>query len=63
MQIILRFFSKFRNNALKITNINKHVIKFLKNKLLFYCWIDSLGQIKLETLKIYIKTYLKTETL
>ena len=44
----------------KNTGINKHAIKLKKSKQPFYGPIYSLGLVKLETWKIYIKTYLKT---
>lgn len=43
----------------KITNINKHAIKYLKNKQSFYRSIDTLNILKLETLKTYIKIHPK----
>lgn len=45
----------------KQTKLNKHAIKLKSNKQPFFKPIYSLGIIKLQTLKIYIKTYLKTE--
>ena len=46
---------------LKQTDYNKHAIKLEIEKQLFYKTIYSLGLVKLETLKTYIETYLKTE--
>ena len=40
--------------------INKHAIKLIDGKQHFYKPIYILSLIELETLKIYIKTYLKT---
>lgn len=40
-------------------NFNEHIIKFKSDKQPSYRPIYSLGLVKLETLKIYIKTYLK----
>lgn len=45
----------------KNTSINKHAIKLAEGKQLLYRPIYSLKLIKLETLKTYIKTHLKTE--
>ena len=45
---------------LKNTGINKHAIKMQDGKQLPYGLIYSLGPVELETLKIYIKTYLNT---
>ena len=45
---------------LKNTGINKHAIKLQKDKQSLYRLIYKLGPIKLKTLKIYIKTPLKT---
>lgn len=45
---------------LKNIDINKHAIKIIKDKQSLYRFIYSLGFGKLETLKIYIETYLKT---
>lgn len=42
------------------TNLKNYAIELKNNKQLFYTLIYSLGPIKLETLKIYIKTHLKT---
>ncbi len=42
------------------TDINKLTIKLVYGKLLFYGPIYALSLVELETLKIYIKTYLKT---
>lgn len=44
----------------KNTGINKYVIKLIKDKQLFYKPIYSLRLIKLENLKTYIETHLKT---
>lgn len=41
--------------------MNKHVIKLVEDKQLSYRPINSLESIKLEILKTYTKTYLKTE--
>lgn len=43
----------------KQTNLNKHTIKFENDKQLLYGLIYGLDLVKLETLKIYIKTQLK----
>ena len=43
---------------LENTEINKHVIELKKNKQLFFESIYSLESVKLEILKIYIKTNL-----
>lgn len=45
---------------LEQTKLNKHNIKLENDKQLPYRPIYSLGLIKLKTLKIYIKTFLKT---
>lgn len=45
---------------LEQTKLNKHNIKLENDKQLSYRPIYSLGLIKLKTLKIYIKTFLKT---
>lgn len=45
---------------LENTDINEHAIKLVKGKQLFYGLIYSLALVELETLKIYIETYLKT---
>ena len=42
------------------TKLNKHAINLEKGKQLSYRPIDSLNPVKLETLKTYIKTHLKT---
>ena len=42
------------------TELNKHAINLKKGKQLAYGPIYNLGLIELETLKIYIKTHLKT---
>ena len=42
------------------TGINKHNIEFEVGKQLLYRPIYSLGPVKLETLKTYIKTHFKT---
>ena len=44
----------------KQTDLNKHAIELKGGKQLFYRPIYSLRLVELETLKIYIKTYLKT---
>ena len=41
------------------TGINKHAIKLQKDKQLLYRLINSLGLVKLETLKTYIEIHLK----
>lgn len=46
---------------LEYTDINDHIIKQKKDKQLLYNLIYNVGLIKLETLKTYIKTYLKTK--
>lgn len=45
---------------LQNTGINKYIIELEKDKLLLYRPIYSLCFVKLENLKIYIKTYIKT---
>ena len=53
----------FFNLAMKLvenTDINEHTIKLHDGKQLPYGPIYSLGPVELETLKSYIKTYLKT---
>lgn len=45
----------------KNTGINKYAIKLEKNKQLLSGPIYSLGPVKLETMKTYIKSYLKNE--
>lgn len=45
----------------KTTNINEYVIKLVEGKQLPYVSIYVLSPVKLETLKTYIKTHLKTE--
>ena len=42
------------------TGMNEHVIKLIEDKQLFYGPIYWLRPVKLETLKTYIETYLKT---
>lgn len=44
----------------KNTGINKHIIKLVEDKQLPYKFIYNLKPIDLETLKAYVKTYLKT---
>ena len=44
----------------KNTGINKHAIELQDDKQLLYKLIYSLGPMKLEFLKTYIKTHLKT---
>ena len=44
----------------KNTGINKHTIKWIKEKQLAYRLIYALSLLELEILKIYIKTHLKT---
>lgn len=44
----------------KQTNLNKYTFQLKDSKKLSYKLIYSLGFVELETLKIYIKTYLKT---
>ena len=46
------------STLLKHTGITDHTIKLIKNQQLFYRSIYSLGLIKLEILKAYIKTNL-----
>lgn len=43
----------------KTTNIIKHIIKFIKDKQLPYSPIYTLSLVKLEILKVHIKTHLK----
>lgn len=43
----------------KRNGINDYIIKLIKSKQLFYRLIYSLGLVKLEILKTYIKTYFK----
>ena len=45
---------------LENTGINEQAIKLEKGKRSSYRLINSLGPVELETLKTYIKTYLKT---
>ena len=45
---------------LKQINLNKHTIKLERDKQPSYKLIYSLTLVKLQTLKVYIKTYLKT---
>ena len=45
---------------LKNSGINKHAIKLQNSKQSPFGPMDSLGPVELETLKTYIKTYLKT---
>lgn len=54
------FSFNFIIKQLKNIIINKYIIKLVKDKLLFYRLIYSLRLVKLETLKTYIKIYLKT---
>ena len=54
------FFLNLTIELPKNTGINKHVIKLEKDKQLFYWPIYNLQLMKLETLKTYIKTHLKT---
>lgn len=42
-------------------NLNKHTIKFKNSNQLFYKLIYSLSSVKLESMKTYFKTYLKTK--
>lgn len=44
----------------KNKSINEYAIKLEKDKLIFYSPIYSLDPVKLEILKIYIETHLKT---
>lgn len=44
----------------KNTDINKYAIKLINSKQSFYGSIYALNLEKLETLKVYIKTHLKT---
>lgn len=62
MQTMLTFF--FVNLVIKLsknTGINKHAIKLVEDKQLFYEFNYSLSLIEQETLKVYIKIYLKTD--
>ena len=45
---------------LENTRINKHTIELIDGKQLLYGLIYALSPVELETLKTYIKTYLKT---
>ena len=45
---------------LEQTELNKYTIKLKRDKQLSYRPIYSLSSVQLETLKMYIKTYLKT---
>lgn len=45
----------------KNIEINKYVIELIDSKQAFYWPIYALSSVELETLKIYIKTYLRTE--
>lgn len=47
--------------SLEQTNFNKHTIKLEDSKQSFHRPIYSVGPVKLETLKTYIQTYVKTE--
>lgn len=44
----------------KNIGINKYVFELVNGKQSFYGSIDSLDLMELETIKVYIKTYLKT---
>lgn len=54
------FFSNLAIKLVKNTEINKYVIKLLKDKQSLYKLIYTLNLVELENLKISIKTYLKT---
>lgn len=54
------FYSDFAIKLLKNIGINKHANKLVKNKQLLYKLIYNLDQMKLETLKTYIKIHSKT---
>ena len=45
----------------KITNMNKYAIKLIEKIQLFSGLIYTLSPVEQETLKVYIKTHLKTE--
>ena len=45
---------------LENTGVNEYAIEMVKRKQLFYGPIYALSLMELETLKIYIKTHLKT---
>lgn len=48
---------------LENTNINEYIIKLIKDKQLPYGPIYAFSLVELETLKSYIKIYLKTESI
>lgn len=54
------FFFNLAMELFKNTSINKHIIKLVKSKQLSYRPIYAFSLVELETLKIYIKIYLKT---
>lgn len=54
------FLTKLAIELPEHNNINDHAIKLKKSKQHFFGPIYSLGQVKLETLKTYIETYVKT---
>lgn len=54
------FLTNLAIKLLKHNNMNDHAIKLVESKQRYYKLIYSLDPIKLETLKIYIKTHLKT---
>lgn len=70
-RILFRFLSNTQNRLSffsqdlaielpKNTNINKYAIKFIESKQPSYRFIYNVSLVELETLKIYIKTRLKT---
>lgn len=54
------FLTNLAIKLLKHNNINDHAIKLVESKQRYYRLIYNLDLVKLETLKIYIKTHLKT---
>ena len=54
------FLFNFAKELPENTGRNENAIKLIAEKRLPYGLIYSLGLVKLETLKIYIKTHLKT---
>ena len=54
------FFSNQAMELLKNIKTNEHAIELIDCKQLFYKSIYALSLVRLETLKTYIKTYLKT---
>ena len=52
------FLFNFRAKLSKNTNMNNYLINQINNKQLFYSLIYSLGLVKLEILKTYIKSNL-----